>query len=366
MKKISYRDAGVDIHRGDQLVEMIKQIAGIRGKGVNLSGIGSFGNLFFPDWSDYRKPVLVTGVDGVGTKLMLAQKYGYHFQVGIDLVAMSANDILAHGAKPLLFFDYLAAGRLEEDVLLELIKGIEAGCNSAGCTLAGGETAEMPDFYPPGRYDLAGFCLGLVEKQKIITGEQIQCGDVLIGLASSGLHSNGFSLVRKLFFNTLEFRRGEKIAPGKYLIEELLKPTRIYVQSVLATLEAGYPVRGLAHITGGGIGGNVSRVISDEYVVQVNLNSWPQQPIYSFIQETELVELEEMFRTFNMGIGYILIVPEGEEGRIISFLKERGEEAYVIGRVIQRTGEGSGSSCETKKDRDDFPFRFKHHKVYFC
>src|SRR5919204_2203940 len=321
-KGLSYRDAGVDIEAGDALVEAIKPFAKRTLRPEVLAGIGGFGALVeLP--KKYREPVLVSGTDGVGTKLKLAFALGRHDSVGIDLVAMSANDVLVQGAEPLFFLDYFACGKLELGVAREVLKGVARGCELAGCALIGGETAEMPGMYPQGEYDLAGFCVGVVEKDRIIDGRSIVPGDVVLGLASSGPHSNGYSLVRRII--------GEEHLSSD-LADSLMEPTRIYVKPLLK-LAAAVPVKGLAHITGGGLVGNVPRVLPNGTQAIIKKSSWPRPEIFNWLQQAGNVAEEEMFRVFNCGIGMVVVVSRDEAQSATALLKQEGELAYQIGRI---------------------------------
>jgi len=321
-KGLSYRDAGVDIDAGDALVDAIKPFAKRTMRPEVLAGIGGFGALCeLP--KKYKQPVLVAGTDGVGTKLKLAFQLHKHDTVGIDLVAMSVNDVLVQGAEPLFFLDYFACGKLDNKVATSVVKGIAEGCEMAGCALVGGETAEMPGMYPEGEYDLAGFCVGVVEKDRILDGRSIVPGDVLLGLASSGPHSNGYSLVRKII--------GEEHLASD-LADSLMEPTRIYVKPILKLL-AGFPVKGLAHITGGGLVGNVPRILPKGTKAVIAKKSWPRPQIFSWLQQTGNVAEEEMFRVFNCGIGMVVCVPADEVATAKLLLKREGELAYEIGRV---------------------------------
>jgi phosphoribosylformylglycinamidine cyclo-ligase len=323
-KGLSYRDAGVDIDEGDALVEAIKPFARRTLRPEVLAGIGGFGALCeLP--KKYREPVLVSGTDGVGTKLKLAFALGRHDTVGIDLVAMSVNDVLVQGAEPLFFLDYFACGRLDNRVAAQVIKGIARGCEMAGCALLGGETAEMPGMYPEGEYDLAGFCVGVVEKARIIDGRAIAPGDAVLGLASSGPHSNGYSLIRRIL------ERGEPQF-------DLLEPTRIYVKPVLKLLEA-VPVKGLAHITGGGITGNVPRVLPDGTKAVIRKASWPRPPVFEWLQRTGNVAEDEMFRVFNCGIGMVVVVGRENAQQAAELLRAQGETVYQIGAIEKGAGE---------------------------
>lgn len=336
-KTLTYKDAGVDIEAGDKLVDRIKPLAKKTFNSNVLAGIGGFGAGYLLPPS-YKKPVLVSGTDGVGTKLKVAQMANVHDTVGIDLVAMCVNDILTVGAQPLFFLDYFATGKLSIDTAEAVIKGIAKGCEIAGCALIGGETAEMPDFYTEGEYDLAGFVVGVVEKDEYITGEEIKPGDVVIGLASSGIHSNGYSLVRKLFFDILGLKVADYVEElGDYVYKILLTPTRIYVRPILELIKQ-VKIKGMAHITGGGIPGNLKRILPKSVNAVIEKGSWKVLPIFKFIQEKGNVPEEEMFKTFNMGIGLTLVVDEKDVERAVEFLKDKGEVPYVIGRITEGNG----------------------------
>jgi phosphoribosylformylglycinamidine cyclo-ligase len=333
---LSYRDAGVDIDRGDDLVERIKPAARATSRPGVMGGIGGFGALFNLGALNYRKPVLVSSTDGVGTKLKLAFALNRHDTIGIDLVAMSANDLVVQGAEPLFFLDYFATGKLEVDVAEAVIRGIARGCESAGCALVGGETAEMPSMYAAGEYDLAGFCVGVVEEDAIIDGRDVRHGDVLIGLASSGVHSNGYSLVRKVLDVT-----GTPLAQdfhGRSLGETLLEPTRIYVKSVLALIRQVH-VHALAHITGGGLVDNVPRVLPKGSCAVIRPDAWRRPPVFDWIAAAGNITREEMYRTFNCGIGMVAVVPPGEVDAAFAALAAAGESASVIGTVEAAAGE---------------------------
>ncbi len=336
-RKLTYKDAGVDIEAGEKLVDRIKTFAKRTFDENVLAGIGGFGAGYLLP-KGYSEPVLVSGTDGVGTKLKVAQMANVHDTVGIDLVAMCVNDILTVGAKPLFFLDYFATGKLSVDVAADVVKGIAKGCEIAGCSLIGGETAEMPDFYPEGEYDLAGFVVGIVDRKKYITGEEIKPGDVVLGLASSGIHSNGYSLVRKLFFEILGMKVDDYVEElrGK-VYEVLLTPTRIYVKSILKLLDQ-VNVKGMAHITGGGIPGNLVRVLPKSVNAVVEKGSWKVPEIFRFIEEKGNVPEEEMFKTFNMGIGYTVVVAPEDVERAVEVLKSSGEEVFKIGKITE--GEG--------------------------
>jgi phosphoribosylformylglycinamidine cyclo-ligase len=332
---LSYRDAGVDIDAGDQLVENIKPFARRTLREGVLAGIGGFGALFEVP-KRYRQPVLVSGTDGVGTKLKLAFELGRHDSVGIDLVAMSVNDVLVQGAEPLFFLDYFACGRLDVATATDVIKGVALGCEQAGCALIGGETAEMPGMYPQGEYDLAGFAVGVVEKDKIIDGVRIAPGDAVLGLASSGPHSNGYSLIRRI----LERSRANFAADfhGRTLGEALLAPTRIYVKPLLALMRE-LDVKGLAHITGGGLLENVPRVLPAHTVAELDRNAWPRLPLFDWLQQSGGVAEQEMLRVFNCGVGMVVIVSEADAQRALQSLNAAGETAWRIGRIRARVGE---------------------------
>ena len=301
-----------------------------------LGDIGGFGGLFSLVEQKYKEPVLVSGTDGVGTKLKIAFALDKHDSVGIDLVAMCVNDIITCGAKPLFFLDYISIGKLSEKIAVNLIKGISEGCKMANCALLGGETAEMPGFYPEGEYDLAGFAVGIVEKSKIIDGRKIKEGDSIIGISSSGLHSNGFSLVRKVLLEDKKYELEERLTILKRTLrEELLLPTRIYVKPVLYLLEK-YKILGMAHITGGGLSENIPRVLPEGASVNIDRESWPKPPIFSLIQKEGKISDEEMYRTFNMGIGMALIVRSDKTEKIINELNQMDFPSYLIGRVVKK------------------------------
>ncbi|MBI5407965.1 MAG: phosphoribosylformylglycinamidine cyclo-ligase [Nitrospirae bacterium] len=338
--KLTYKKSGVDIGKGDRLVDLIKPLARATFSKNVINEIGSFGAFYKIDKSGYQEPVLVSGTDGVGTKLKIAFMLNKHDTVGIDLVAMSVNDILTSGARPLFFLDYFATGKLSTKTGSEVIKGIAEGCKMAGCALIGGETAEMPGFYGGGEYDLAGFAVGIVDRKKIIRGSEIKAGDILIGLSSSGLHSNGYSLARKLFFDIKKYSPRKKIkALGCSIGEELLKPTRIYVKSVLKVLQ-DFKIKGAAHITGGGITENLPRVLPKNAKLHfiVEKGSWPVRNIFHLIQNMGRVEEAEMYRTFNMGLGLILAVDKSDAQRLVAKLNRLGENAFVIGQVEKGSG----------------------------
>jgi len=329
---LTYRDAGVDIDAGDALVERIKPAAKRTMRPEVLAGIGGFGALFEIS-KKYRDPVLVSGTDGVGTKLKLAFQWNRHDTVGQDLVAMSVNDILVQGAEPLFFLDYFACGRLDVDTAATVVEGIARGCELAGCALIGGETAEMPSMYPDGEYDLAGFAVGAVEKSAIIDGHSIRPGDVVLGLASSGAHSNGYSLIRKIVERAgpdLKMSLG-----GVPLADAVMAPTRIYVKSLLALMQAVH-VKGMAHITGGGLTENIPRVLGPHLTAIVERKEWPLPPLFQWLQKEGQVADAEMHRVFNCGIGMVVIVSEAEAGVAMQLLAAAGEHVYHIGRIEAR------------------------------
>jgi phosphoribosylformylglycinamidine cyclo-ligase len=326
---MSYRDAGVDIEAGDALVEEIKPFAKRTMRPEVLGGIGGFGSLFEVP-KKFKNPVLVSGTDGVGTKLKLAFQLNKHDTVGIDLVAMSVNDILVQGAEPLFFLDYFACGKLEVGVAAQVIKGIALGCEQSGCALVGGETAEMPGMYPAGEYDLAGFAVGAVDKEAIIDGTTIAAGDVVLGLASSGAHSNGYSLIRKLIEKSgIDM---DSDFHGKPFRDVVMAPTRIYVKSLLKLL-AAMPVKGMAHITGGGITENIPRVLPAGLTAEVRRDSWTLPPLFQWLQAQGNVANDEMYRTFNCGIGMVVIVSAAQAPEAIKLLADAGEQVWQIGEI---------------------------------
>ncbi|MEZ5533045.1 MAG: phosphoribosylformylglycinamidine cyclo-ligase [Steroidobacteraceae bacterium] len=327
---VTYRDAGVDIDAGDELVERIKPIVRRTQRREVLGGIGGFGALVEVPLDRYVRPVLVSGTDGVGTKLRLAIETARHDTIGIDLVAMCANDVVVQGAEPLFFLDYYATGKLHVDVAAAVIRGIAEGCLQAGAALVGGETAEMPGMYGGDDYDLAGFCVGIVEKDAIIDGSRVAAGDAVIGLASSGAHSNGYSLIRKLV--GLAGANADTQLEGRALFDRLLAPTRIYVRSLLA-LTRRLPVHGLAHITGGGLTDNIPRTLPDGLEVALSRRAWHRDPLFDWLQRTGKLPDAEMHRTFNCGIGMVVIVAPGDTEAALALLRDHGETATVIGSV---------------------------------
>jgi len=331
---LSYKDAGVDIDAGDALVERIKPLAKKTLREGVLGGIGGFGALFEVP-KRFREPVLVSGTDGVGTKLKLAFEWGMHDTVGIDLVAMSVNDVLVQGAEPLFFLDYFACGKLDVDTAAAVVGGIAKGCELSGCALIGGETAEMPGMYPAGEYDLAGFAVGVVEKSKILTGRDVSAGDVVLGLTSSGVHSNGFSLVRKCIE-----RAGSALPAtldGQPFRQAVMEPTRHYVKSVLAAL-AQHPIKALAHITGGGLLENIPRVLPDDLAAHLVQGSWPRSELFAWLQATAGIDDAEMNRTFNNGIGMVLVLAPEHASACARTLEAEGERVFEIGRIAVRAG----------------------------
>ncbi|AUN94458.1 phosphoribosylformylglycinamidine cyclo-ligase [Pseudazoarcus pumilus] len=337
LTSLTYRDAGVDIDAGDALVDRIKPFAKATMRPEVMGGIGGFGALFELS-KKYREPVLVSGTDGVGTKLRLAFELNRHDTVGQDLVAMSVNDILVQGAEPLFFLDYFACGKLHVDTAADVVKGIAKGCELAGCALIGGETAEMPSMYPDGEYDLAGFAVGAVEKADLIDGSKIAAGDVVLGLASSGAHSNGYSLIRKV----IEISGADLAADfhGQPLADAVLAPTRIYVKPLLALMAAHAGiVHGMAHITGGGLTENVPRVIPDGLTARIDSSAWDLPPLFQWLQQAGNIDAAEMHRVFNCGIGMAVIVSADNAERAAAFLREQGETVHVIGRIAAMEGD---------------------------
>jgi len=330
---ITYRDAGVDIDAGDELVERIKPLVRRTHRREVLAGVGSFGALVeLP--AGYRQPVLVSGTDGVGTKLRLAIDLGRHDTIGIDLVAMCANDVVVQGAEPLFFLDYYATGRLQVAVAEAVVRGIVEGCLQAGAALVGGETAEMPGIYQGSDYDLAGFCVGVVEKQAIIDGTAVRAGDAIIGLVSSGPHSNGYALIRRLA--AVDGATAATMLAGRNLFDRLLAPTRIYVKPLLALLKR-LPVHALAHITGGGLTDNIPRVLPSGLEAVLERHRWPQDPVFTWLQRTSRLDSAQMYRTFNCGLGMVVIVAPEHAAAAAEFLTAQGESAHLVGEV--RVGE---------------------------
>lgn len=329
---LSYKDAGVDIDAGDALVERIKPLARKTLRDGVLAGIGGFGALFEVP-KRYKEPVLVSGTDGVGTKLKLAFEWNMHDTVGIDLVAMSVNDVLVQGAEPLFFLDYFACGKLDVETAAAVVAGIARGCELSGCALIGGETAEMPGMYPPGEYDLAGFAVGVVEKSRILNGHSVNEGDHILGLASSGVHSNGFSLVRKCI------ERASDSLPvtldGMAFREAIMQPTRLYVKSVLSALER-HPIKALAHITGGGLTENIPRVLPEDLAADLRRDQWPRTELFSWLQSIATIDDAEMHRTFNSGIGMVIVTDPSHSQACAADLRAAGEQVFHIGHITRR------------------------------
>jgi phosphoribosylformylglycinamidine cyclo-ligase len=334
-QKVTYKDAGVDIDAGNRFVQMIKPLVRATSRPEVLTDIGGFGGLFSLNAGKYERPTLVASTDGVGTKLKVAFLADKHDTVGIDLVAMCVNDIVVQGAEPLFFLDYLATGKLAPEKAVEIVRGISEGCVQAGCALIGGETAEMPGMYADGEYDLAGFTVGVVDNSRIIDGSTVTVGDKLIGIASSGLHSNGYSLARKVFFDRMGLTVDAAVdGLERPLGEELLVPTRIYVKSILNVLR-DFPVKGMAHITGGGLLENVPRVLPKHCRAVIEKGSWPKPAIFEILREAGNVDEEEMYRTFNYGIGMVLIVREAEADDVMVRLSGLKEHAFLIGEITK-------------------------------
>jgi len=329
-QSISYKDAGVDIDAGNALVEAIKPIAKATTRPEVPSSLGGFGALFELDMTKYKNPILVSGTDGVGTKLRLAIDSGKHDKVGIDLVAMCVNDLIVQGAEPLFFLDYYATGKLKLDVATDVVKGIGEGCLQSGCALIGGETAEMPGMYPDGDYDLAGFCVGIVEKADLINGSKVKAGDVMLGLASTGPHSNGYSLIRKILeVNDADLQMD---IDGQPLIDALMAPTKIYVKSVLELMKS-VDIHAVSHITGGGLLENLPRVMPENTLANIDTNSWQRPAVFDWIQQAGNVTYEEMHRTLNCGIGLVVVVDEANQQKAIDILTAAGETVSVIGKI---------------------------------
>ena len=335
-QSLSYRDAGVDIDAGDQLIENIKPFAKRTLRPEVLGGLGGFGALV-EIGKNYRNPVLVSGTDGVGTKLKLAFDWDLHDTVGIDLVAMSVNDILVQGAEPLFFLDYFACGKLDVDRATAVIKGIAQGCEQSGCALIGGETAEMPGMYPEGEYDLAGFAVGVVEKERIISGQNIRAGDVLLGLASNGAHSNGYSLIRKIIDRAQPDLDAE-FDGGKTLRQTVIAPTRLYAKPLLAAMKE-FEIKGMAHITGGGISENLPRVLPQNCTAHVDAKSWEMPKLFQWLQKEGNIAAAEMYRTFNCGIGMIVVAAHDKAEVLADFLRQQGETVYRLGEIRERQGD---------------------------
>ena len=329
MSSLTYKDSGVDITKGNQLIEKIKPIAKSTIRPGVLAGLGGFGAMFEIPIDRYKNPVLISGTDGVGTKLMVAEMLNKHDTIGIDLVAMCVNDLIVQGAEPLFFLDYYATGSLNEEVATSVISGIGEGCIQSGCALIGGETAEMPGMYKGEEYDLAGFCVGIVEKNKIIDGSKVSVGDQLIALGSSGPHSNGYSLIRKVL---------EKTKPNSSQLNSLIEPTKIYVKSILSLIQ-NLPVHAISHITGGGLLENIPRVLPKHLAANLDQNSWELPQIFKWLKSEGNIDTMEMYRVLNCGVGMVVIVPKALSGEAIKILKSCGENAWLIGEVIDSEGE---------------------------
>jgi phosphoribosylformylglycinamidine cyclo-ligase len=329
MSSLTYKDAGVDITKGNDLIEQIKPIAKSTMRPGVLAGLGGFGAMFEIPLDKYKNPVLISGTDGVGTKLKVAEILNKHNTIGIDLVAMCVNDLIVQGAEPLFFLDYYATGSLNIDIATSVISGIGEGCIQSGCALIGGETAEMPGMYQGEEYDLAGFCVGIVEKSKIIDGSKVSAGDHIIALASSGPHSNGYSLIRKVL---------ERSQPSEAQLDALIEPTKIYVKSILSLIE-DHAVNAISHITGGGLLENIPRVLPDHLAAKLDASSWQMPEIFQWLQAQGNIESSEMHRVLNCGVGMVVVVPKEGSEAAISKLNELGEVAWLIGEVVGSTGE---------------------------
>ncbi|MDY0133236.1 MAG: phosphoribosylformylglycinamidine cyclo-ligase [Desulforegulaceae bacterium] len=335
-KGLTYADAGVDIDKANRFVKKIKDLVAKTPRTGVMGNIGGFGGLYSPNLSNMKSPVLVSSTDGVGTKLKIAQMSNIHNTIGIDLVAMCVNDIIVQGAKPLFFLDYLATGKLDEDVAVSIVEGISNGCIEAECSLIGGETAEMPGLYKEGDYDLAGFSVGIVDDHKIVDGSGIRVGHKIIGIASSGIHSNGYSLVRKVCFDHLKLKLDDYVEDlGCTLCEELIKPTRIYVKTIMSLLRE-INVYGLSHITGGGFEDNISRILPSACKAVLDKDSWERQPIFHFLQQAGKIDEMEMLKTFNCGIGMALIADETSAQDIVHRLSAENDKAFIIGEIFNR------------------------------
>ena len=328
MSSLTYKDSGVDITKGNQLIEKIKPIAKSTSRPGVLAGLGGFGAMFEIPIDRYKNPVLISGTDGVGTKLMVAEMLNKHDTIGIDLVAMCVNDLIVQGAEPLFFLDYYATGSLNEEVATSVISGIGEGCIQSGCALIGGETAEMPGMYNGEEYDLAGFCVGIVEKNQIIDGSKVSAGDHVIALGSSGPHSNGYSLIRKVL---------EKSKPSSNQLDSLIEPTKIYVKSILSLIQ-NLPVHAISHITGGGLLENIPRVLPKHLAANLDQNSWELPQIFKWLQSEGNIDTMEMYRVLNCGVGMVVIVPKASSDEAINILKSCGENAWLIGEVIDSEG----------------------------
>lgn len=328
MSKLTYLEAGVDISKGNKLIEKIKPIAKSTNRAGVLAGLGGFGAMFELPIGQYKNPVLVSATDGVGSKLKIAEMLEKHDTIGIDLVAMCVNDLIVQGAEPLFFLDYYATGKLNSDIAVSVISGIGEGCRQSNCTLIGGETAEMPGMYQGEDYDLAGFCVGIVEKDKLIDGSKVIMGDAIIALASSGVHSNGYSLIRKVL---------ERVQPTDEQLNQLIEPTKIYVKSVLSLIQK-YPVNAISHITGGGLLENIPRVLPKNLAAKLDPNSWQMPEIFKFLQASGNIETREMYRVLNCGVGMVIILPQEKSSEAIKQLNRLGENAWLIGEVVGNHG----------------------------
>ena len=329
MSSLTYKDAGVDITKGNDLIEQIKPIAKSTIRPGVLAGLGGFGAMFEIPLDRFQNPVLISGTDGVGTKLKVAEMLNKHDTIGIDLVAMCVNDLIVQGAEPLFFLDYYATGSLNTEIATSVISGIGKGCIQSGCALIGGETAEMPGMYKGEEYDLAGFCVGIAEKSKIIDGSKVSSGDHIIAIASSGPHSNGYSLIRKVL---------EKTNPNEAQLDALIEPTKIYVKSILSLIE-NHAVHAISHITGGGLLENIPRVLPQHLAAKLDKNSWQMPEIFQWLQEQGNIESNEMYRVLNCGVGMVVIVPQEESEAAISKLNKLGETSWLVGEVVESTGE---------------------------
>ena len=338
-EKLTYKDAGVDTHEGQRAVSLMKEhVKGTFNDSV-LTGLGSFGSLVALDVKDMSEPVLVSGTDGVGTKLKIAFLMDKHDTVGIDCVAMCVNDVLCQGAKPLFFLDYIATGNVKAEKIADIVKGIAEGCKQGRSALVGGETAEMPDFYSEGEYDMAGFSVGIVDKSRIITGAKVAVGQKVVGIPSSGIHSNGYSLVRKVFFDKMNMSVNDYVEElGETLGEALLRPTRIYADACEAVLP-NFDVKGIVHITGGGFYENIPRILPEGTAVSINVGTWDVPPIFPYMQKCGNIDREEMFSTYNMGVGMMMVVDAEDADAVVEALKDAGENASVIGEIVPDEGQ---------------------------
>ena len=330
MSSLTYQDAGVDINKGNDLIEQIKPIAKSTTREGVLAGLGGFGAMFELPTNKYKNPVLISGTDGVGTKLKVAEMLNKHDTIGIDLVAMCVNDLIVQGAEPLFFLDYYATGKLNTDIAVSVISGIGEGCKQSGCALIGGETAEMPGMYSGEDYDLAGFCVGIAEKADVIDGTKVKNGDRIIALGSSGPHSNGYSLIRKVL---------ERTEPTDHQLQQLIEPTKIYVKSVLSLLKK-HSVHAISHITGGGLLENIPRVLPDNLAAKLDNSSWQMPEIFQFLQDNGNIELTEMYRVFNCGVGMVLVVSNDESTDVIKHLETQGEKSWLIGKIVKKSHNG--------------------------